>query len=181
MVSRRRLLQGTLAVLLGTLAPGLGGQDVREEYQVKAAYLFNFAKFVEWPAAAFRSTDAPLALCVAGRDPFGSALAAYEGRLVQGREVRVRRGVAAGDVRSCNILFVSDSEERRLPPILAQTAGFPVLTVSDLDGFVDAGGVIGLVEADSRVQFEVNLASAARAQLKLSTQLLRLARRVRGS
>ncbi len=178
---RRRLPQLILAMLLAMLAPGMPAQDVREEYQVKAAYLFNFAKFVEWPAQAFRAPDAPLVLCVAGRDPFGGVLAAYERRIVHGRELRVRRNVAVGELRGCHLLYVSESEERRLAPTLAAAVDMPVVTVSDLDGFIDAGGMIGLVEADARIQFEVNLGSASRAGIRVSAQLLRLARRVRGS
>jgi hypothetical protein len=169
-----------LACALGGPAPAALGQDPALEYQVKAAYLFNFAKFFEWPAEAFAGRAAPLTLCIAGRDPFGTALSAFEGRLVQARPLRVRRGVTAQELPGCHMLFLAESEERRMQQFLRVAAARPIVTVSDIDGFMDAGGSIGLVDAEQRIQFEVNLASLKQANVRMNFQLLGLARNTRG-
>ncbi len=168
-----------LALLLAVIPASLRAQSA--EYQIKAAMIYNFAKFVEWPADALAPAPAPLTLCVLGRDPFGGALAAIEGRSAQGRELRVRRGLAADEFRGCHLLFIADSEERRLPALLRTLANQPVLAVSDIEGFAEAGGTIALIESDGRLQFEINLGAAQRANLKISSQLLRLAKLVRDS
>lgn len=149
------------------------------EYQIKAAYLLNFARYVEWPAARL-SSGATLRLCVLGRDPFGSALASLEGRLVNGHEVRVRQMDSIEPAVDCHLVFVADSEERRVGPILRGLAAHGVLTVSDIDGFAEAGGGIGLVVEDSRVRFDINQAALLRDGLRASSQLLRLGRNVIG-
>ncbi len=161
-------------------ALGVHGQEVASDAQVKAAFLVNFAKFLEWPPEAFPGRDAPLTLCATGRGPVGAALSAYERRVVQSRELRVRRSVTPEDLRGCHMLYVGESEERQMLQILRSAAGLPLVTVSDIDGFADAGGTIGLVDAEQRVQFEVNIASAQRANVRVSSQLLRLARNTRG-
>lgn len=147
------------------------------EYQVKAAFIFNFTKFTDWPESG---REASLTVCIAGRDPFGSALSAFDGRTVNGREFRVRRSVNSEDLRGCSILFLAQSEERRMNNFLHAAANHPILTVSDIEGFVDSGGMIGLVMADERVQFDVNLTAVHPTNLKLSSQMLRLARNISG-
>jgi hypothetical protein len=168
-----------LAILLGACTPGAFGQNMPSEYEVKAAYLFNFAKYLEWPAEAFTDRQAPLTLCVSGRDPFGGALAAYERRMVQARELRVRRSVGLDELRGCHMLFLAESEAPHVQQFLRAAARLPIITVSDIDGFTAAGGTIGLVDAGARVQFEINLASAQRAGVKVNSQLLRIARNTR--
>ncbi len=169
-----------LSTLIAGLAPAVPGQEVASDAQVKAAFMVNFAKFLEWPPEAFAGRDAPLTLCVAGRGPIGSALSAYERRVVQSRELRVRSSVTPEELRGCHMVFVGESDERQMLQILRAAAGLPLVTVSDIDGFADAGGTIGLVDAGQRVQFEVNVASAHRANVRVSSQLLRLARNTRG-
>ena len=152
------------------------------EYQVKAGFLFNFAKFTEWPDSAWPSRDAPLNLCIAGKDPFGGAvLAGFESRTIGGHEFHSRRGISLDDLSGCQVLFIAASEERNLSPILRAAATRPILTVSDIDGFVEAGGMIGLMTLDDRIQFDVNLAACQRASLKPSSQMLKLARQVHGA
>lgn len=172
-----------LALLLCSLALASGGllqAAPPTEYQVKAAYLLNFARYVEWPAAKL-APGAPLQFCVLGRDPFGGALSAFDGRQVQGHEARVRRIDDAERAGECHVLFVSESEERRVPGLLRGLAAQPVLTVSDIDGFAEAGGAIGLFNEDERVRFDINLTMLQRAGLKASAQLLRLGRNVIGA
>lgn len=150
------------------------------EYQIKAAYLLNFARYVEWPATRL-PPGAPLRICVLGRDPFGGALEGLEGRQVQGREVRVRQADSLDQTADCHIVFISGSEERRMGPILRGLADRAVLTVSDIDGFVEAGGGIGLVIEDQRVRFDINQGPLLRDNLRASSQLLRLGRQVLGA
>lgn len=152
------------------------------EYQVKAGFLFNFAKFTEWPANAWSSRDAPLNLCIAGKDPFGGAvLAAFESRPIGNREFHSRRGITVDDLSGCQVLFIASSEERNLSAILRAAATRPILTISDIDGFIEAGGMIGLMTLDERIQFDVDLAACQRAALKPSSQMLKLARQVHGA
>lgn len=164
-----------LAGALPAFAQGLS------EAQVKAGMLFNFAKFVEWPESAFAAKDAPFVLCLAGRENIGAALTALEGRAVQGRELRLRRGVTVDEIGACHMLFLPDSEDRRLALFVRAAGNAPVLLVSDIDGFTEAGGAITLVTVDSRVQFDVNLGAATRGGIRPPSQLLRLARTVTGT
>ncbi|MBI2289051.1 MAG: YfiR family protein [Betaproteobacteria bacterium] len=152
---------------------------VPSEYAVKAAFIFNFAKFTEWPTAASGATRGQIVLCAFVGAPYGAALAAIDGKSVQGRIMRVRRGVRPDEIKSCHMMFIAEPEERRIPELLRVVKGSPVLTVGDVDGFAEAGGMIGLINADNRVQFEINNEAAQRANLKISSQLLRLARLVK--
>jgi hypothetical protein len=160
------------------LSPSASAQATSTEQQVKAGFVLNFARYVEWPERVFAARDAPLVICILGRDNFGAAMTALEGRQVQGRPVKLRRGVAIEDMRGCHVVFVSESEDRRLVPTLHSLAGQPILTVSDMEGFIDAGGAIGIVQGEDRLQFEINRSALDQAQLKASSNLLKLARNV---
>ena len=157
-----------------------GAADGSTDAQVKAAFVYNFAKFTKWPATAFATPQAPIRLCLSGVDDTqAKAFAGIEGKPVQGREVRVKRNPAANEIGACNILYVGDEELRKAPVTLQAVRNAGVLTVGDNEGFADAGGVIGLFYADNRIQFEVNLAAAQRAGLKIASQVLKLARSVK--
>jgi hypothetical protein len=152
-------------------------QDSPSEYQVKAAYLFNFIKFVEWPEDAFADSLAPIVIGIAGDDPFGSALPeVVMGKTAQGRDLVIRRYHTGEDLRGASILFISASEKKRLPQILAGLRGSSALTVADMDGFLDAGGMIQFLSENDRVRFAINVDAASRARLKVSSKLLSLAR-----
>jgi len=144
------------------------------EYDVKAAFLFNFAKFVEWPADALPA-DGTFVIGVAGADPFQRALRDLEGASVAGRRLVVRRWTRLEEAPACQILFISASEEERLPAILQRIGGRPILTVGDADGFAARGVMINFRTREQKIRFEINLASAEAAGLKLSSQLLKLA------
>ena len=146
-----------------------------DEYAVKAAYLYNFAKFVEWPASAFASADAPLSICIAGDNPFGGALDALSGKMVESRPVAVRHLPATTGLEKCHIVYIGRAEQGRFKAVLAKLARLPVLTVGDVANFAQEGGMIGLVEAEQRIRFNINLAATRQANLKLSSQLLKLA------
>ena len=169
-LSRIGLLAGL--TLLGTpmpptraLAEGPGADTV------KAGFVYNFSKFVEWPASALGGGS--FQLCVAGQALDGR-LAQLQGRLSQGREIQVHAVGTTSDLTSCHMLFIGVSEERRLNAFLGQVAGYPVLTVSDVGEFAEYGGMIGLTVSSDRVGFTINLASTRAAGLKPSAQLLRL-------
>jgi len=147
------------------------------EYQVKAAFLFSFAKFVEWPVNTFRGDSEPFLVTILGADPFGDVLdETLRGKTIRDRRLVVRRVARAEDVGHSQILFVGDSEKDRLPRVLKQVEGEAILTVADLDGFAARGGVVNFRIENSRVRFDVNIAAAERARLKISSQLLKLAR-----
>jgi len=151
------------------------------EAQAKAAFILNFARYVEWPAAAFATRESPVVACLVERAALLGALTALEGRMVQGRPLKVRRSSGADDLRGCHVVFIGEADERRIVPLLHALAGQPVLTVGDADRFVDLGGAIGIVLGDERLQFEVNRGALEQAQLKASASLLKLARSVLGN
>lgn len=171
-----RLIVTTLLALMLSFPLGVASQAPPSEYQLKAAFLLNFARYAEWPALP----PGALRICLLGRDPFGAALGALEHRQVQGREIKVVLLGSVSQATTCQVLFISDSEERRSATLLRSLEGFPVLTVSDMEGFVDEGGAIGFVLVDDRIRFDINNAVIQREGMKLSAQLLRLARRVSG-
>ena len=157
-------------------APEGHAQDALPEYQVKAAYLFNFLKFVEWPGDAFADSLAPIVIGIVGDDPFGSALPeVIVGKTVQGRDLVIRRYHAGEDLRGASILFISASEKKRLPQILAGLHGSSVITVADMDGFLDGGGMIQFLSENDRVRFAINVEATTQAKLKMSSKLLSLA------
>jgi hypothetical protein len=149
------------------------------EYDVKAAYLFKFTKFVEWPPTAFANPQAPFVIGVVGRDSFAGGLERMiEGNTTGDRRLEVHH-LSAGDtagLRSCQMIFVSISEERRLGTILSALQGRPVLVVGESEGFAGAGGMLGFALRESRMGIEVNSAAARQARLKISSQLLNIAK-----
>lgn len=176
----RLLMRRTLAVLtlvlLAMPVPAARAQDAYREYDVKAAFLYNFVKFVEWPAAAFRDDRSPIEICVYGTDPFGQSLdGVVKGESVGGRGLVIRRPASPAALEGCHVLFVAPSERERTAEVLAAVAGRPVLTVADSDGFLRAGGMINFVLDEGRVRFRINEAPAERAHLTISSKLLRLA------
>jgi len=146
------------------------------EYVIKAVFLYNFAKFVEWPAEAFPNRRAPLTLCILGKDPFGLALDSIKGKKVRGRKLVIQHLARIEDLEQCHILFISASEEIRLPQILSTIRGMSILTVSDMKRFVQHGGIINLVTIETKVRFEINVGVAHLAGLEISSKLLKLAK-----
>jgi YfiR/HmsC-like len=172
-----------LALLLafgsGVLS-GTAPAQTPNEYQVKAAFLFNFVKFIEWPAEAFGDDGAPLVIGVIGQDPFGSRLdQTVSGKSANGRQLLVRRFKRGEDVRACHVLFISSSEGMHLSQIIASLRGAAVLTVGDMDQFIERGGDINFITEANKMRFEINAAVAMQAHLKISSKLLALAKAVR--
>jgi len=155
---------------------GAAQSDQPSEYEVKAAFLFNFTKFVEWPDRSFDDSHAPIVIGIVGDDPFGdSLLRIVAGQKAQGRAIIIIKYRRGDDLRRCHILFISASERQRSPQILAGLRDASVLTVSDMDGFADAGGVMQFVMQENRVRFVVNLDAATQGKLRVSAKLLALA------
>lgn len=149
------------------------------EVQIKSAYVFNFIKFAEWPASAARPGD-KIRLCVIGSDPMYSSLSALEGRKAGGYELHVTRPGAGETLSSCHVLYIGEREQRRLVPVIKSLGTAPVLTISDIPGFAERGGGIGLLQGNDRMLFEVNLAATRNAGLRLSSQMLNLAANIFG-
>lgn len=147
------------------------------EYQVKAAFLFNFAKFIEWPPGSFAGALAPFSVCVLGEDPFGRVLDdALEGKVVGERRMASRRLKDKSEARGCQMVFVSSSERRKYPEIFGSVRGANVLLVGETRDFAVSGGTIEFTLEDNRVRFTINTDAAERAGLKFSSKLLTLAR-----
>jgi hypothetical protein len=148
------------------------------EYQVKAAFLLNFTKFIDWPQAESTGVDPPFDICILGDDPFGMVLdQIVEGETFQGRKLTVQRMQHALSA-SCKVVFVSKSEKEKDIEAILAGLGTGVLTVSDRPGFLRAGGMVEFVIENRRVRFDINEAAASRAGLKLSSRLLSVARSV---
>jgi hypothetical protein len=151
------------------------------QHEVTAAYLFNFSKYVEWPEGTFTGAADPITICVLGESPLGTLLGdAVKGKRVNGREIAVRETSSISKTAGCHIVFLPSSENGRLAHALDELADRPVLTVSSARSIADRGAVIGLTLEERRIRFEVNLAAAGRAGLKLSSQLLKVAVRLIG-
>lgn len=146
-----------------------------KEYQIKAAFLFNFLQFVEWPASTFPEADTPVCIGVLGHDPFGSALdETIRNETIHNRKLLVQRSRNVEDLKRCHLLFISKSEKDKIQKILNQVYPGAVLTVSEVDGFARRGGILNFYLEGNKVRFEINPAAAERENLKLSSQLLSL-------
>jgi hypothetical protein len=167
----RRICLWTWLLLL---APGATYAESRE-YQIKAAFLVNFLQFVTWPANTFASDDTPFRIGVLGDDPFGTTLdEIVRGETVNHHKIVVQRGQRVEDCKGCQMIFVSRSQEKNLPSILADLDSGPVLTVGEVRGFARKGGIINFYTEGNKVRFEINAMVAQRDKLKMSAQLLSL-------
>jgi hypothetical protein len=176
-LSRANLIR--CCALAGSLVAVAQAQNA-EEYQVKAAFLYNFAKFVEWPAQAFKGPTDPTVICVLGQNPFGHALEeAVAGKTVAGRGIVTREVSDVKQAGSCQILFIGASERKRWSAILEGIKGGCILTVGESEEFAAKGGIIGLKLEDGKVRFEINVDAAEHAKLRISSKLLSLAQVVR--
>ncbi len=152
------------------------------EYQLKAAFLFNFAKFIDWPPASFAGPQSPFVVCILGPDPFGHAIdEVLKGKTIANRPVAIERIKTVVQARLCQMVFVSQSESLHLADIILALHGACVLLVGEAEGFAEAGGTIQFALEDDHVRFLINPEAAARAGLKVSSKLLSLARVVHDS
>ena len=150
------------------------------EQQVKAAFLYYFIKFIDWPQEAFPDKNAPILVGVIGDDSLGRELEqSLRNKTINGRELMLRQIGWPGEVRGYHILLLCASEAKVIPAVLASVKGSPVLTVGDIDRFGEQGGIINFYIEDKKVRFEINIDAAEKAQLKIGSQLLSLAKIVR--
>jgi hypothetical protein len=151
----------------------------RSELQVKSDYVFNFVKFVEWPDKALKTGD-KLSLCVIGNDEQLASLSTLNGRKAGTHELLVMRADRSKVRNTCHVLYIGKREQRRLIPIFKSLGTAPVLTISDIPGFAERGGGIGLFHRKDKILFEVNITTTRKAGLRLSGQMLNLAAHIFG-
>jgi hypothetical protein len=170
-----------LGMAMCVLAARPATQQIATADEVKAAFLFNFVKFVEWPAEVVPA-GGQLMLGVLGSDGIEESLRTYaRGKTIDGRELTVRRVTAGDDFSRLHLLFLGTAEQGRVPDVIKRIDRNSVLTVSDVERFCQTGGVIALAMEQNRVRFDVNLDAAERSRLKVSSKLLALARSVHSS
>jgi hypothetical protein len=151
-------------------------QEERSEYEIKAAFLYNFAKFVEWPANVFPSTNSPIIVGILGQNVFGNDLEkTIRNRKVNNRGFQFKNFASAADATNCQILFISPSLKDDFPRILSTLNNASILTVSEVDGFIKAGGMINFTIQDKNVRFQISDEAAKKGGLKISSKLLSLA------
>jgi hypothetical protein len=169
--------KAAIILMLMAASRGAGGDGTPVgEYQLKAVFLFNFAKFVEWPPRSFADPHDPFTICVLGENPFGSALDdAVRGKTVANRPIAIRLVANGQQARTCQILFVSASERKRVNAILEALRNCCVLTVGDTEDFTENGGIVQFRMKDARVRIEIDAEAAERAGLRISSKLLSLA------
>lgn len=167
------------AMALGSHADSIDTSD-SSEYLIKAGFIYNFAKLVQWPTTAFAQPDSPIVIGILGDDPFGATLdRIVADKKINGRALVVRRlkwSRDFKDVRDCNILFVSSSEKEHIDTVVDMMKLLPILTIGDSPGFARRGGIMNFTLEDNKVRFEVNVEAAKHADLTISSRLLTLAR-----
>jgi len=153
----------------------LARAQASKEYQIKAAFLFNFAQFVEWPSAAFADASTPITIGVLGDDPFGPVLdQTIQGETINRRKLIIQRSQQVADLKGCHLVFISKSERSHLADIFDTLGSSSVLTVSETENFARRGGIINFYLDGNKVRFEINADAAQRKGIKISSQLLKL-------
>ena len=185
-----------LALLVAPMAPQAHADSAQSrEYKIKAAFLYNFIKFVDWPKEKMADSNEPITIGVIGTDPFGHAFGPIKDKKVKGRKVVIRRFKGFKEqgssdkkdkselkrtiesLRKCHLLFICSSEKEKLREIINLVKDDSVLTVGDMEGFLESGGIINFLMVDKKVRFEINNTAAKQAKLKIRSKLLRLAKR----
>lgn len=164
-------------VMIGNTAAVNGGDIQAKEYFLKTAFLYNFARLVDWPANSFTTDTSPVRLCFMGNDSFGDALEAIRNKKANSRPLIIKRNIALNEIPQCHILFISRSENSSLQPILRHAAQFPVLSVSEIPGFAQKNGHIRFfLREDNTLSLEVNLDAIKQSKLNISSRILTLAK-----
>jgi hypothetical protein len=167
-------------LLLSWVLPAWSAPEQPGEAQVKSAIILNMARYVDWPAESFSSDAAPISFCYVGQGALAAHLPSLRGKTVKGHPVSVRRMSSSGDIAGCHLVVLDATEYRTMANVLDRTRHLPILTVGDISGFSRDGGMVELLLQDGKVRFEINLAAARQSRLKVSSQLLKVARIVRG-
>jgi hypothetical protein len=179
-------------------SPALADPTASREYQVKAAFLYNFIQFVDWPKEKMGDGNEPIIIGVIGKDPFGDAFDPIVDKEIQGKKLLVKRFMAFEELkktgekdkslldreieslRKCHLLFICSSEDKSISEILNSVKDHSVLTIGEVQGFLEAGGIINFVMEEKKVRFEISITAAKSAKLKIRSQLLKLAKRAVG-
>jgi hypothetical protein len=163
------------------ISDSIAEEPLHSEYQVKAAFLVNFPKYVDWPSNAFATGNSPIVIAVPGETKVTEEIQkVIAGRTVNGREISLKRLASGEEPGVCHILFISATEQRYSPNLFAKFKDGGVLTVGETDNFLERGGIINLVRRDQTIALEVNLTAASNARIKISSQLLSVASVVKG-
>jgi hypothetical protein len=187
----------TILIVVTITAGTRAESESSREYQIKAAFLYNFIKFVDWPIEKEDPADGnePITIGIIGKDPFSNSFEPLEDKQVKGRYVVIKRFVGFEQlnqsdeqgaqqhpeieaIRKCHVLFICPSEKEYLQQIIASTKDYAVLSVGDMNGFLEAGGIINFLTEEKKIRFEINLDAAGRSKLTIRSKLLRLAKRV---
>jgi hypothetical protein len=159
---------------------GLHAQNAKQrEYEIKAAYLYNFIRYIDWPADTLPPAGGRIIIGIVGDNPFGTAIDPLNGKQIKGCTLAVKQIIDAKDLDQCQIIFICASEKLRLPEIFRELKDSKALTVSEIDGFAAQGGIINFIYERNKVRFEINPDAARRSRLNVSSDLLKLARLVR--
>lgn len=182
--NRPRLAPAVVMMLLffGTVCIASAQANSPNEYAVKAAFLFHFAQFVEWPEGAFQDANSPLVYCTIGEDPFQGALdESLKGKTIEARALQVRHLKDGRDAQGCHVVFIGKTDKRRVTDELTSLGNSPVLTVGETEQFLRDNGMIAFCMEENKIRFNINLEAAKKAKLKISSRLLTLARTVIGT
>jgi hypothetical protein len=170
------LLAWLMMALLFSVGTALADEPQLTESKLKAAFLFNFVKFVEWPPESFAATNSPIAIGILGENPFGGDLAAIvRDKTINNRPIIIRTMPSLAEATNCHVLFIGASENGRIPEIISKLGTASILTVGDFNHFTEAGGMINFVRENNKIRFQINEAAAKNARLKISSKLLSLA------
>lgn len=181
--SALRLVAAVLTALLlaGNVRSIAAQSTPANEYEVKAAFLFHFAQFVEWPEGTFQNANSPLVYCTIGEDPFQGALeASFRGKAIGPHSLQVRHLKDSSEAQGCHVVFLGKVAKRLVPEELASLKGNPILTVGETQQFAQNSGMIGFCMEENKIRFDINLEAAERANLRVSSRLLTLAKTVIG-
>jgi len=177
----KRCLICCMSILSGVAAINVyGASPADKEAQVKTAFIYNFTKFIDWPASEPGSEITVFSVCVLKPNPFGAALESFEHHQVRGRPVKTRLIDEEAEIPGCQVLFIRDAGLQALPGVLKKCQQSKTLTISDSPGFAKIGGMIQFVTRENKIRFEINAEAAQEAGLKVSSQLLKLAQRIHG-
>ena len=174
----QRLILSLFWAFFATAFVSKAGSQVLQmpEYLVKATFLYNFAKFTEWPDEAFEAPGSPLRICILGDGRFGDAFETIKSKTVGGRPLSIRFCGDVEESKGCHVLYIGYSEENHVSEILEKLDASTCLTVGDASGFVRSGGMLGFFLENNKVRFEANLSAIGRSRLSISSRLLKLAR-----
>jgi hypothetical protein len=165
-----------IVFFIASIVQPIYASNQSSEYKIKAGYLYNFTKFIDWPDDSESSPEQTFTICLLGNDPFGDVLTPINNKKAKGQQIElVRFTRMSQEVSNCKILFISRSEQKHIKNILHELSGLSILAVGDMDNFAEAGGIVGFVIRDGRVRLTINHMAAQQANLNISAKLLEIA------